>query len=52
MAKKTKEYISLVNERVGSDESGNARIVFEAEKAVKGLTPSQVKYYKQIKYIK
>lgn len=52
MAKKSNRvYKSLVNKKIGSDEKGNPRFVFEVGKPVEGLAPKQIKYYKQIKYI-
>lgn len=50
--KKPKTYVSLVNEKIGCDENGNPKIVFEVDKEITGLTAKQVKYYKSKNFIK
>lgn len=52
MAKKTKSYECLVTENVGCNSDGNPKFVFVKGNSIEGLSTKQVKYYKQIKYIK
>lgn len=52
MAKaKNKQYISLVNKRVGSNEDGSCSLLFQVSQPIE-LSLKQARFYKQIKYIK
>ena len=49
--RKPKMYVSKVNEKVGSNEDGSPRLVFEIGKPVKGLSSEQAKYFKSKNFI-
>jgi len=49
--KASKEYVSLINAKIGSNEDGSCRLHFQQGQKIE-LTAKQAKYYKSLKYIK